>query len=139
MTNKNDGGNAFPYSALRPDGFTTMYADSEGMSLRDYFAAKAMQGALAAMVNNSTPLTDKLLAAAAYRVADTMLAERAGNPANNNEPKSGEFIQYFSVAEGRWVGGKFIGMFLGLYVVGSAEGNIGTVKDGQIKFAEHSK
>jgi len=38
---KNDGGNAFPYSALRPDGFTTMYADSEGISLRDYFAAKA--------------------------------------------------------------------------------------------------
>ena len=47
-----DGGPAFPYSALIPDNETrqmigTIYADNRGMSLRAYFAAKAMQGLLA--------------------------------------------------------------------------------------------
>lgn len=75
---KHDGGPAFPYSALEPDPETrqlvgSIYADSHGMSLRDYFAAKA----LAAMVTNSETLgTAAQLAPIAYRYADAMLKER---------------------------------------------------------------
>ncbi len=86
MTNKNDGGNAFPYSALRPDGFTTMYADSEGMTLCDYFAAKVLAAMIAndklvSRIENDTVnkgLTrGGCLASEAYLLADKMLAERA--------------------------------------------------------------
>lgn len=45
-----------------------------GMSLRDYFAAKAMQGII--MTENFTP-THKLAAKKAYEIADSMLAERS--------------------------------------------------------------
>lgn len=44
------------------------------MSLRDYFAAKAMQGAMADMNPNVMPY---LRAKIAYEIADAMLAERA--------------------------------------------------------------
>lgn len=44
-----------------------------GLTLRDYFAAQAMQGMLAASENYPTPE----LANYAYQVADAMLAERA--------------------------------------------------------------
>ena len=48
----------------------------EGMTLRDYFAAKAMQG----QVSNPLKLGDdeahRLIAERAYRMADTMLKER---------------------------------------------------------------
>jgi hypothetical protein len=37
------GGSAFPYSALSPEG-PVIYKDSEGMSLRDFFAAVALGG-----------------------------------------------------------------------------------------------
>ena len=63
----NTGGPAFPtinYSAVY----------SEGMSLRDYFAAKAMQSFL----TRETRFSDNLLmyAGAAYDVADAMLEAR---------------------------------------------------------------
>lgn len=48
-------------------------------------------------------------------------------------PESGECIQYFSVAEGRWCGGKFIGIHMGRVIVGSAEGNVGPVEFDQIR------
>lgn len=51
-------------------------------------------------------------------------------------PKNGDFIRYFSVAEGRWVGGVFIGMFFGQPVIGSAEGNVGIVEHDQIEFKQ---
>jgi hypothetical protein len=56
MSNTNTGGPAFP----APSGWDSQgnwcrnYTDSEGMTLRDYFAAKAMQGILVATV---TPIT----------------------------------------------------------------------------------
>lgn len=113
-----------------------------GMTLRDYFAGKAMQGISNGMsemcledIERSIPISAKI----SYALADAMLAERSGKPADNDEPKNGDFIQYLSVAEGRWVGGKFIGMFLGRHVVGSAEGNVGTVEADQIRFAELAK
>lgn len=77
MSDKPTGGAAFP----RPFSKTGEYADSckehaqSGMTLRDYFAAKAMQG----MTVN--PYWDDFdfdtIAARAYQQADAMLAERA--------------------------------------------------------------
>lgn len=46
--------------------------DQTGMALRDYFAAKAMQGLLASDVEASL----KLFATQAYKVADAMLEAR---------------------------------------------------------------
>jgi hypothetical protein len=70
----NDGGPAFPCStgsdAFEPD---------HGMSLRDYFAAKAMQG-LHASYTTGMPAFD-YVAQKAYLQADAMLAERSkGQP-----------------------------------------------------------
>ncbi len=50
---------------------------ASGMTLRDYFAAKVMQGILA----SSAPITsaidvDQLVAVAAYKIADAMLKAR---------------------------------------------------------------
>ena len=57
---------AFPYSGV---GDELNY--SKGMTLRDYFAAEAMQGLIA---NNSTDAQE--IAQAAYIVADAMLKRR---------------------------------------------------------------
>lgn len=45
---------------------------SEGMDLRDYFAAKAMQGYV---VNTNVPVAENI-ARVAYEIADAMLAEK---------------------------------------------------------------
>ena len=47
----------------------------QGMTLRDYFAAKAMQGLLASEVNASL----KVFAKQAYAVADEMMEARNGS------------------------------------------------------------
>ena len=47
---------------------------NQGMSLRDYFAAKALQGALADSSMQQEDYSE--LAGWAYKVADAMLAER---------------------------------------------------------------
>jgi hypothetical protein len=63
----NDGGPAFP---IFPD-----YGNhADGMSLRDYFAAKALQGMLADP--NSTAGHRQDFAEKAYQYADAMLAAR---------------------------------------------------------------
>ena len=56
MSNTNTSGPAFP----------------AGLTLRDYFAAKAMQGMLAAAENYQTPEISQF----AYDVADAMLKAR---------------------------------------------------------------
>ena len=58
---------AFPYSGVGDD-----LNYSKGMALRDYFAAKAMQGLLASEVN--APLN--AFATKAYALADAMLKVR---------------------------------------------------------------
>ena len=63
-----DGGPAFPFSA-EPH----IHAGCAGMSLRDYFAAKGMQGLISSL---SFPNED-IVAAKAYIYADAMLKERA--------------------------------------------------------------
>lgn len=47
----------------------------EGMTLRDYFAAKAMQGLLDNNEPLNEPYTNGLIAEAAYRLADAMIKE----------------------------------------------------------------
>ena len=71
---KNNGGSAFPSDAISPI--------HEGMSLRYYFAAKAMQGLISACDSEGvwTGAGDlnlnKTMAETAYAVADAMLKAR---------------------------------------------------------------
>ena len=62
MSNTDTGGSAFP----------SPYDDDEGMTLRDYFAAKAMQGLLA----STTSSNGMVIAKDAYLLADAMLEAR---------------------------------------------------------------
>lgn len=77
----NDGGPAFPVKTFSVDTFGTpiLSVDEQGMTLRDYFAAKAMQGLL------SQPLSDgaeweenylEIIATESYKMADEMLKAR---------------------------------------------------------------
>ena len=71
MSNTNTGGPAFPYE--------NRY-EHEGMTLRDYFAAKAMQSTLAdnAYVERTETPAEWLaiVAKASYEMADAMLKAR---------------------------------------------------------------
>ncbi len=73
MSAPNDGGPAFP--GLHPSQECRF--NDPGMTLRDYFAAKALLGMLTLVRD---PMTPALLAdtiTATYAIADLMLAERA--------------------------------------------------------------
>ncbi|KAA0876292.1 hypothetical protein [Nitrincola tapanii] len=65
---KNSGGSAFPYE------LTKKYY--HGMTMRDYFAAQAMQGLAAASLHSR--MTPEMVAKRAYEWADAMLNERDG-------------------------------------------------------------
>lgn len=76
----NNGGPAFPASYYTDDG---EWAKRDGMDLRDYFAAKAMQAhitanfqALAAQYANYPDVINRTIAKAAYETADAMLKAR---------------------------------------------------------------
>jgi hypothetical protein len=71
MPNKNDGGPAFPRNG-HPDKNDLPI---DGMSLRDYFAAKAMQ-AMAVEYDMRPDIYDIVICEKAYRIADAMLAAR---------------------------------------------------------------
>ena len=82
MDKINDGGPAFPskkriYRAGYP---TDDFEPVGGMSLRDYFAAKAMQGLLAQSLGTALESDHILGAQYAYRVADAMIAAREKQP-----------------------------------------------------------
>jgi len=70
---KDTGGPAFPLPGELGLGLTPK--EMRGMTLRDWFAAKAMQGLLSAR----NPLVTNIggIAEAAYEMADAMLAERS--------------------------------------------------------------
>ena len=70
MTTKNTGGPAFP-SVNHPD-----IPVNNGASLRDYFAAKAMQGEVAANTSKRADPTET--AEYSYQMADAMLRAREG-------------------------------------------------------------
>jgi hypothetical protein len=66
-TDTNTGGPAFPTPAHN--------LQNDGMTLRDYFAAKAMQGNIASMVEGQE-FDPSMGAEWAYKVADAMLKAR---------------------------------------------------------------
>lgn len=86
MNTKEDGGPAFPSAftndgdrnvsapdgSIVPPGFTV---PMQGMTLRDYFAAKAMHAVMVGPFPGSHDAGD--FARHAYEIADAMLAERA--------------------------------------------------------------
>lgn len=81
MSNINNGGPAFPIP-LNPGQTYTAHAPCDGMTLRDYFAAKAMQGmyndgsvvAASKLVDDSTNMD--AVARWSYAQADAMLRAR---------------------------------------------------------------
>ncbi len=82
MNARDDGGAAFPRSGANWTGAdnSAMGNNSQvGMTLRDYFAAKAMQGQLAGRTFDFDSIPDE--AAFAYELADAMLAARTGSAA----------------------------------------------------------
>lgn len=73
MINKETGGQAFPRQQWEYDGQNNVlqYQD-DGMTLRDYFAAKALASVSLALDRGE----QKLIANAAYMMADAMLEAR---------------------------------------------------------------
>ena len=71
MSKPNDGGQAFPYSSGTP-----------GMSLRDYFAAKAMQARMKNLGDHGHQTKEEVdecrasTARMSYEIADAMLKAR---------------------------------------------------------------
>lgn len=72
MMSKETGGPAFPTDNAHQNGPSTFHF--EGMTLRDYFAAKAMMEFISAQDIGQAYF--KKEAEAAYRVADSMLKAR---------------------------------------------------------------
>jgi 2-keto-3-deoxy-6-phosphogluconate aldolase len=75
MNNTNTGGPAFP-TGIVTDANGVIVGGSNGMTLRDYFAAKAMQGLLSATLTPNTVWSQDEAAETAYNVADAMLKAR---------------------------------------------------------------
>lgn len=77
MSARADGGPAFP--VISDVRYAPSFDHEPGMSLRDYFAAKAMQGMVSSFVNvMKADLPDFLrnLPATSYEIADAMLKAR---------------------------------------------------------------
>jgi hypothetical protein len=72
MNDTNTGGPAFPYSF--PDGRKDDYNVAYEKTLRDYFAAKAMQSIILCLKGHDNEIPDT--AEDAYRFADAMLKAR---------------------------------------------------------------
>lgn len=75
MSNTNTGGPAFPIPLQSGQSWQGM-APCDGMTLRDYFAAKAMQGLLAQAMGTALGSDPKYAAEYAYATADAMLKAR---------------------------------------------------------------
>ena len=75
MSNTNTGGPAFPASYYTDDG---QWAKRDGMSLRDYFAAKALQGYMVGLkpAQDIGPDMQDRIAKGMYSMADAMLKAR---------------------------------------------------------------
>ena len=74
MSDIKDGGPAFPSMSLTDSSIPNPACKAGGMTLRDYFAAKAMQGFMANTKRPTTLAKDD--ANWFYQIADAMLAER---------------------------------------------------------------
>lgn len=80
-----DSGPAFPYTTKSKDQFPDgtvieRTIGNSGMTLRDYFAAAAMQGILMNYTTEKFGATESEVAKYAYRYADAMLAARKATP-----------------------------------------------------------
>lgn len=78
----NDGGHVFPTGDFSESGFSYQHP---GMSLRDYFAAAAMNGLVSnniadRLISNPYDYLPMCYAKAAYSIADAMLAAREKKP-----------------------------------------------------------
>lgn len=74
-----DGGRAFPRPHSTDATNDFVYHGEDGMSLRDYFAAKAMHGYMAYIASMETASMSRShneIAQEAYSIADAMLAAR---------------------------------------------------------------
>lgn len=86
MGNLDNGGYAFPipnadFQTFSPSTVEEYKRIQSGMTLRDYFAAKAMQALITGAMSGGAPIKtmggdDKVAAKAAYIIADAMLKER---------------------------------------------------------------
>lgn len=80
-----DGGPAFAGGLFEPQhgGRNDREPWNHGMSLRDWFAGRAMQGQLSGFWQSEKPhgWSDEEIAAEAYRIADAMIAARKGGAA----------------------------------------------------------
>ncbi len=76
MSKIDNGGAAFPLPKQVFGENTYLQYSDTGMTLRDYFAAAALQGFLANSSNEFVMLPHVNLASEAYMVADAMLAAR---------------------------------------------------------------
>lgn len=83
MSLSDDGGAAFPRATEQTvKGFDGTLEGERGMSLRDYFAAKAMGALLSqkygvsGMYDPNDPAQARTLAYLSYQAADAMLARR---------------------------------------------------------------
>ena len=80
MKNTNTGGPAFPCDLTQYD--PEVQREMQGMTLRDHFAAKAMQTILASQYEDGIYVGDldndseDVCAISAYKMADAMLRER---------------------------------------------------------------
>ncbi len=74
MNNTNTGGSAFPMHWSTKEANINVVLENKGMTLRDYFAAKAMQG----LLNDPSwhGLVCRTAAETAYEMADAMLKAR---------------------------------------------------------------
>ena len=76
MSEINTGGPAFPLADSCCEYGGTNRSDANGMTLRDYFAAKAMQGLIASNDDGAGDRIDEI-PEYAYVIADAMLKARA--------------------------------------------------------------
>ena len=70
----NTGGPAFP--KLTQDERWKTFTSTDGMTLRDYFAARAMDALITATINADTDWLFSNVAETAYNMADAMLEAR---------------------------------------------------------------
>lgn len=70
---KDTGGPAFPATSWSNDG--EFLGENQGMTLRDYFAAKALQAHITH--DGSDDICETGVARWAYELADAMIAERS--------------------------------------------------------------
>ena len=61
---------------MNDQAFPVSYNGHEGMTLRDYFAAKAMQLIMAETMSSDSEISDDEVALNSYRMAEAMLNAR---------------------------------------------------------------